>query len=154
MKNILHCAAALAVLFLFACKNETPSASQAAAVATEAPATATNPDVDEHGCRTNAGMTWSEVRKECIALFQGGVRMVPIDSFMDKTMAAFIVQKGDFDDSQVELFIPKQKGTSILDKQADGNWKNQDYTVTKSGKDYTILDGKDNHVLYKGTVGR
>jgi len=150
MKNSFKIAICLPLLFLFSCKNEPTPAGQNTATSTPT----VGKDVDEHGCRTSAGMVWSEVRKECIALFQGGVRMVPVDSFLDKTLAAFVVQKSDIDDSQVELFIPNKKETTILDKQADGSWKNADYQVSKAGKDYEIKDGKDNHLLYKGTEGK
>ena len=32
-------------------------------------------DKDEHGCIASAGYTWSEVQKDCIRLWEKGVRM-------------------------------------------------------------------------------
>ena len=45
-------------------------------------------DKDDHGCIASAGYTWSEVRKDCIRLWEQGVRM---ESVADKANTAFIV---------------------------------------------------------------
>ena len=36
-------------------------------------------DKDEHGCIASAGYTWSEVQKDCIRLWEKGVRMNAVD---------------------------------------------------------------------------
>lgn len=117
-------------------------------------AAAAGADVDAHGCNASGGMVWSELRQSCLALFESGVRMVPQDSFLKNSMAAFVVKKSDLDDTQVQIFIPQHTELIILDKQEDGLWKNDSYLVTNEGKDYTILDAKDKHLLYKGTEGK
>jgi hypothetical protein len=149
--------ATLPLLFLLsACNNEpkTAETSPAAQENTPAPTAAPSADVDAHGCNASGGMVWSELRQSCLALFESGVRMVPQDSFLRNSMAAFVVKKSDFDDTQVQIFIPQHEELIILDKQKDGTWKNDSYVVTNSGKDYAILDGKDKHLLYKGTEGK
>ena len=57
-------------------------------------------DKDDHGCIASAGYTWSEVRKDCIRLWEQGVRM---ESVVDKANTAFIVFAPD--SLQVELFF-------------------------------------------------
>ena len=57
-------------------------------------------DKDEHGCIASAGYTWSEVQKDCIRLWEKGVRM---ESVADKENTAYIVFASD--SLQVELFF-------------------------------------------------
>ena len=70
----------------------------------------------EHGCNQAAGYTWSDVRQECIRLFDSGVRLNPI--IRDTTSAvfsAFLVFSPD--SSQVELFLPNEQEHPILDRR-------------------------------------
>ena len=48
-------------------------------------------DKDEHGCIASAGYTWSEVQKDCIRLWEKGVRMNAVD---DAGKTLFLVQDG------------------------------------------------------------
>ena len=56
-------------------------------------------DKDVHGCIASAGYTWSEVLKDCIRLWEKGVR---VEDVADKEKAAYIVFSPD--SLQVELF--------------------------------------------------
>lgn len=56
-------------------------------------------DKDEHGCIASAGYTWSEVQKDCIHLWEKGVRMNAVD---DAGKTLFLVFSPD--STQVELF--------------------------------------------------
>lgn len=56
-------------------------------------------DKDEHGCIASAGYTWSEVQKDCIRLWEKGVRMNAVD---DAGKTLFLVFSPD--STQVELF--------------------------------------------------
>lgn len=103
-------------------------------------------DKDNHGCIASAGYTWSEVRKDCIRLWEKGVRMNAVD---DARKTLFLVFSSD--SAQVELFF-SEEGVSneILDRRGlpaggyawnvedddtknvrleDGKW-----TVTQRGK--------------------
>ena len=101
---------------------------------------------DKHSCIASAGYTWSEVRKDCIRLWEKGVRMNAVD---DAGKTLFLVFSPD--SAQVELFF-SEEGVSneILDRRGlpaggyawnvedddtknvrleDGKW-----TVTQRGK--------------------
>jgi hypothetical protein len=103
-------------------------------------------DKDKHSCIASAGYTWSEVRKDCIRLWEKGVRMNAVD---DAGKTLFLVFSPD--SAQVELFF-SEEGVSneILDRRGlpaggyawnvedddtknvrleDGKW-----TVTQRGK--------------------
>ena len=82
-------------------------------------------DKDEHGCIASAGYTWSEVQKDCIHLWEKGVRMNAVD---DAGKTLFLVFSPD--STQVELFF-SEEGVSneILDRRGrlpvdmPGMWK-------------------------------
>lgn len=96
-------------------------------------------DRDKHGCIPSAGYSWSEVRKDCIQVFDIGVRM---DDVLDTnaTTSAFLVFFND--SSQVEVFFPKEGRNPILKKNGD-KWGNKKFEVKRdSGK----------LCLYKGSV--
>ncbi len=71
-------------------------------------------DKDEHGCNKAAGYTWSELRKDCIRLFESGIRL---NSATDPnaTLSAFIVFSAD--STKVEVFIPDDQKHPILEKK-------------------------------------
>lgn len=70
-------------------------------------------DKDEQGCIASAGYTWSEVQKDCIRLWEKGVRMNAVD---DAGKTLFLVFSPD--STQVELFF-SEEGVSneILDRR-------------------------------------
>ena len=70
-------------------------------------------DKDEHCCIASAGYTWSEVQKDCIRLWEKGVRMNAVD---DAGKTLFLVFSPD--STQVELFF-SEEGVSneILDRR-------------------------------------
>lgn len=71
-------------------------------------------DKDEHGCIASAGYTWSEVQKDCIRLWEKGVRLASVD---DAENTLFIVFSPD--STQVELFFSKEDAPNeILDRRS------------------------------------
>lgn len=70
-------------------------------------------DKDEHGCIASAGYTWSEVQKDCIRLWEKGVRM---EDVCDKEKSAYIVFAPD--SLQVELFFSDDCPNDILDRRS------------------------------------
>lgn len=85
---------------------------------------------DKHGCLVAAGYTWSEVRKDCIRVFEDGTRL---NNIIDKaaTTSAFVVFSKD--NQHAELFLPDSKSKNpILQKTGDG-WQDKMYKLVKSG---------------------
>ncbi len=104
-------------------------------------------DKDEHGCIGSAGYTWSELRKECIRIFEVGIKLNPTDAVADKTTAAFIVF--DSSRSEAELYVPDQMGNSVLLKYGKKNsdmWLSEEWKLAKTAKGLTLL--QDSVVLY------
>ena len=98
----------------------------------------------------NDGNMWSEVRKDCIRIFETGIRM---DSQTDKnaTSSAFLVFSPD--SLQVELFLPEEEIQPVLDRRSlpKGGyaWNQEDddtYNVTK--EDDTWIISRRGIILY------
>ena len=105
-------------------------------------------DRDEHGCIGSAGYTWSELRKECIRIFEVGIKLNPTNAVADKTTAAFVV----FDSRRpeaAELYAPGQVGTSVIMEYGKKNSKtffSEEWKLEETEKGYVLK--KDSVVLY------
>lgn len=90
-------------------------------------------DRDSHNCIASAGYTWSEVRKDCVRLFEVGVRL---EATGDKQESAFLVFSPD--SLKVELFLSDGSTPEILDRHAlpDGSyaWNIEDDDTKNIGK--------------------
>ena len=116
MSVCLACAGAL----LAGCGN---SREKNAAAAAETEKTEiVGDDKDEHGCIASAGYTWSEVQKDCIRLWEKGVRLASVD---DAENTLFIVFSPD--STQVELFFSEEDAPNeilaCLPGDMPGIWK-------------------------------
>lgn len=69
-------------------------------------------DRDEHGCLASAGYTWSEVQKDCIRLFEKGIRVNAADG---SERSAFIVFSPD--STLAELFFSDKQPKEILERR-------------------------------------
>lgn len=69
-------------------------------------------DRDEHDCIGSAGYTWSEVQKECIRLFEKGIRVAATDG---SNRSAYIVFAPD--SSRAELFFSDGLPNEILQRR-------------------------------------
>lgn len=69
-------------------------------------------DRDEHGCIGSAGYVWCEVQKDCIRLFEKGIRTEAID---DSNVSAFIVFSPD--STRAELFFSNDQPNEILERR-------------------------------------
>ena len=59
-------------------------------------------DRDSHGCIGSAGYQWSALTKQCVRLFEQGIRLNPTDA--GQTSSAFVLFNAD--QSQAELTLP------------------------------------------------
>lgn len=68
---------------------------------------------DEYGCLKSAGYTWSEVQKDCIRLFEKGIRVTATDG---SSHSAYIVFAPD--SSRAELFFSDGVPNEILQRRS------------------------------------
>ena len=95
---------------------------------------------DRHSCIASAGYIWSEVQKNCIRLFETGIR---VESLKSPNESAFIVFSPD--SLKAELFFSNGSKSEILDKRTLPNgsfaWNVEDddtKNVRKSDGIWTI----------------
>lgn len=69
---------------------------------------------DSHGCNAAAGYTWSEVRQNCIRLFEDGVRLNSVTDTAS-TLSAFVVFSAD--STKAEVFLPENNAHPVLDRR-------------------------------------
>jgi hypothetical protein len=95
---------------------------------------------DKHGCQITAGYTWSEIRKDCIRLFEDAQC---IGSIREGSSLLNVYVVFSSDKSKAELFLPSSKNNPIL--IIDGKqWKGNGYVLSKSADKYILTkDGKE-----------
>ena len=86
-------------------------------------------DLDEHGCKASAGYTWSELRKECIRVFEIGTRLNHYEqSGETATTSAFVIFENN--GNKAELFLDTQKESIILERKSEGQpWVKDDWQL-------------------------
>lgn len=92
-------------------------------------------DKDAHGCVASAGYRWSQLRKECIRVFEEGYRLNAIGQLQggNTTQSAFVVFEEENGDS-AELYLPDNPKPILLSKQKNGIYKGNTWTLhSKSG---------------------
>lgn len=93
-------------------------------------------DIDENGCVASAGYRWSELRNDCIRVFEEGFRLNPVNveegnpeenELEDNDVSGFVVFNSD--KSKAEIFMAHQEKTIVLDEKSapglygDKNWE-------------------------------
>lgn len=122
---------------------------------------------DAHGCLISAGYTWSEVRKDCIRLFEEGICLEDVEG--NSCIVVF-----SSDSARVELFFSNGAANEILDRRSlpkggfvwnvedddtknlrleNGEWVIRQrnkvvYTEAEDTSDATL--GKRQHFVYSG----
>jgi len=108
----------LGFLAFIACNNPENNSSEE----TEEQTTTQQPTVggekDEQGCLTASGETWSKIKQGCVQIFNIGQRLNPTEvNNGEAVISAFVLFNED--KSKLELFLPNEKETTILDKDGE-----------------------------------
>ncbi|WP_426697834.1 hypothetical protein ACP6EV_08150 [Aeromonas hydrophila] len=106
-------------------------------------------DRDSHGCIGSAGYQWSALTKQCVRLFEQGIRLNPTDA--GQTSSASVLFNAD--QSQAELTLPSGEQHLLTRQGAEGNWSWQGsgYTLFP-WKGYVLKAGEQ--TLFHGDVAR
>lgn len=105
-------------------------------------------DKDAHGCIGSAGYTYSQIKKDCVRVFEQKIKLTEVVPKGSSTsMAAVIFSK---DMKKAEVFVPGTGSESIiLDRAGKGKaWKKGEYALVPFKKGGYQLK-KDNVVIYK-----
>ena len=129
-------------------KNETSETADSTISVTSAPPKVGG-DKDEHGCIGSAGYQWSILKNNCIRTFEtADAKLLPTEDTATYTSNAVLIFNND--QSKVELYMPNQKGSLILDRTGkEGNyiWKNDSLEVF-AWKGYALR--KNGKVIFQG----
>ncbi|MBB4804920.1 hypothetical protein HNP38_000192 [Chryseobacterium defluvii] len=105
-------------------------------------------DRDTHGCIGSAGYTYSQVKNDCIRVFEQKIKLPEVKPKGSSTsMTAVIFSK---DMKNAEIFLPDQNsGSLILTRAGKGKtWKSGKYILVPYKKIGYQLK-KDNIVIYQ-----
>jgi len=90
---------------------------------------------DEHGCLTAAGYTWSELRRDCIRIFEDGVRVD--DPSLQPSLTSYAVFAAD--SSRVEVFRPSPFRNEILDREGSV-WQSKTCKLYRTGDRWELRE--------------
>lgn len=120
-------------VFLSSCNNTKAEKTM------EEPVNMVGGDSDKHGCKGSAGYVWSELRGECIRIFAEGITLLPLNIEESEAVYAVFVLYSE-DKSQVELYLPSERESFLLQKQGE-NYSLNNYTYN-SAKQSLYIDGE------------
>lgn len=99
-------------------------------------------DVDAKGCKPSAGFTWSEMKQQCIRIWEEGVAFEPVDT-TDPDQWAFVVFSDD--KPLAELYWGDQR--AVLDVQPAEEGDISPLVMKNTAKGIEVLRTKDVYVL-------
>lgn len=87
---------------------------------------------DKHGCMIGTGYTWSEIRNNCIPIWEEKIKLKELHSTRSYTADAVVIFSDD--KKRAEVFMPPNKGGMILTYDANAkNWKKGNVVLTDNG---------------------
>ncbi|MGL4292520.1 MAG: hypothetical protein ACRCSQ_02940 [Bacteroidales bacterium] len=99
-------------------------------------------DRDQKGCIPSAGYTWSEVKKDCIRVFEQGIALKSTEN-PEATSVAYVVFSKD--ENKAELFLPDEAKHPVLEKK-DDSWNHKDFRLEKENNRFLLF--RDNRLIY------
>lgn len=128
----------------FSCAKKVSEESKAPKEQESKPAVVVGGDADAHGCKASAGYTWSELKKECVRLFEVGTKLAHADDGKTYSTVAYVI----FDGNKAELFLDTQKEPILLERKSEGDsWIKDDYQLIP-WKGYVLK--KADKIIYTG----
>ncbi|MEH6305811.1 hypothetical protein RYH73_09155 [Olivibacter sp. CPCC 100613] len=115
-----------AVMMLAACNNQQNNTTGHVEEQTNKEGTAVGGQKDDHGCLVAAGETWSEIKQSCVQIFNVGQRLNPLKIQEGEAVISAFVLFND-DRSKLELFLPNESKTIVLNKDVGETYQNEVY---------------------------
>jgi hypothetical protein len=116
------------------------------AISSHALAVTTGGDRSAQRCIASAGYSWSQLRQECLRVFEAGV---PLYNAQDPraTSVAHVIGGGAME--PLELFLPDQV-TGMLMFFRDGAWRDDDgrYSLSNDENDVLTVRDRQGNLLY------
>jgi len=105
-------------------------------------------DKDKHGCIGSAGYTYSQVKNDCVKLFDQKIKLTEVNPKGTSTSFTPVIFSSN--KKKAEVFLPNQEsGSIILYRVGKGKiWKKGNYILVPYKK-YGYQLKKDNVVIYR-----
>ena len=98
-------------------------------------------DKDEHGCFISAGYSWSPTRKQCLRVWEAGIRLSDL-SALDSPISIILIENGD--NNPLELYLPQVSKPLVFEKNGD-EWldEKEEYLIKKENNHFQVYDKND-----------
>lgn len=98
-------------------------------------------DKDEHGCFISAGYSWSPTRKQCLRVWEAGIRLSDL-SALDSPISIILIENGD--NKPLELYLPQFSKPLVFEKNGD-EWldEKEEYLIKKENNHFQVYDKND-----------
>lgn len=98
-------------------------------------------DKDEHGCYVSAGYSWSPTRKECLRIWEAGVRLQDL-KISESPISIIIIENGA--QGPLEVYLPNIAAPIVMNKDGD-DWmdEKEEFLVKKIDNKFQIFDKND-----------
>jgi hypothetical protein len=108
-------------------------------------------DKDDKGCVASAGYSWSELKRTCVRPFEVGIRLNPAAEIkqVDAVYSAFAILEEN-GGNKAELFMPNQKTSMILEREAEGKPYIKDDWKLQTTNGYQLMKGDS--LMYAGAL--
>jgi len=107
----------------------------------------TGSDRDKHGCIGSAGYQWSELKKECVQLFEAGTPFEAYGKNMDSSLAAYVIVSKDLKKAEV-FTTAKYFKTAVILKAVDKAKNSKSSTLFENKKEKIKIDKtKDKYLI-------
>ncbi|CAM3049953.1 hypothetical protein DRF59_12230 [Chryseobacterium flavum] len=105
-------------------------------------------DRDAHGCIGSAGYTYSQIKKDCVRVFEQKIKLTEVSPKGSSTSIAAVIFSKDM--KKAEVFVKDTDAESIILTRAGKSkaWKKDGYVLVPFKKSGYQLK-KDNVVIYQ-----
>lgn len=126
----------LSILSLSACQNNKTQSIASNDVKPQDSIQNIGGQTDEHGCYIAAGYTWSQLKNDCIRLFEDGIALENLNTTDTYHTAAYLII--DSLQKKAEIFVPSSHESILLTQQNDSTFSNGTFLLTKENFCWTI----------------
>lgn len=106
-------------------------------------------DLDEHGCKASAGLSWSQLKNSCVRIWEVGSSFSSINT--NETSTAYLILSDNL--KRAEVYVPTQKKSILLEKSSNSDKtilfenKDENIEITKNKAEYIIkINGKASYI--------
>lgn len=94
-------------------------------------------DLDEYGCKTSAGYTWSKLQEQCVRPWENKIQLNVLDSIGTYQSAAYVTI--DSTKKAAEIFLKEQANSIVLPQERANEYRNENYLLKQIEHCWTLI---------------